>query len=128
MYATAGTLRAVRFDPARLEVLSDPVPILEQVTTMGSGAANFSVSRTGTLLYTPGGVAGANALVWVNRQGREEPIKAPARAYIWPRLSPDGTRIALDIRDQENDIWIWDLGRQTLTRLTIDARDRKSVV
>ena len=35
-----------------------------------------------------------------------------------PRLSPDGTRVALDIRDQENDIWIWDLARQTLTRLT----------
>jgi hypothetical protein len=43
---------------------------------------------------------------------------APPRAYLLPRLSPDGTRVALDIRDQENDIWIWDLARQTLTRLT----------
>ena len=60
------------------------------------------------------------SLVWVDRQGREEPIKAPPRAYFGLRLSPDGTRIALDTRDQENDIWVWDLARQTLTRLTFD--------
>ena len=30
-----------------------------------------------------------------------------------PRISPDGTRVALDVRDQENDIWIWGLNRDT---------------
>jgi serine/threonine-protein kinase len=60
------------------------------------------------------------SLVWVDRQGREEPIPAPPRAYFALRLSPDGTRIALDVRDQENDIWVWELARQTLTRLTFD--------
>jgi Tol biopolymer transport system component len=122
VYAAAGTLRAVRFDPARLEVLSDPVPVVEQVMTSGTGAANFAISRSGTLLYVPGaGTAGARrTLVWVDRQGREEPVTLPPRAYIVARLSPDGTRIALDIRDQENDIWVWDLGRRTLTRLTFD--------
>ena len=58
--------------------------------------------------------------MWVDRNGHEEPIKAPPRAYVYPRLSPDGTRVALDIRDQQNDIWIWDLARQTLQRLTND--------
>jgi Tol biopolymer transport system component len=56
--------------------------------------------------------------VWVDRQGREEPIKAPIRPYFDPRLSPDGTRVALEIGDQERDIWILDLPRETLTRLT----------
>ena len=59
-------------------------------------------------------------LVWVDRQGREEPLPAPVRAYEYPRLSPDGTRIAINLRDQEQDIWIWDLARETLTRLTFD--------
>jgi serine/threonine-protein kinase len=124
VYASAGTLRAVRFDPARLEVLSDPVPVLEQVTTLGTGAADFRVSQNGTLVYVPGTSNGGitRSLVWVNRQGREEPINAPPRGYTAARLSPDGTRVALEIRDQENDIWIWDLGRQTLTRLTFDPR------
>ncbi len=125
VYASAGTLRAVRFDPSRLEVLSDPVPVLEQVTTLGTGAADFRVSQNGTLVYVPGTLNGggaARSLVWVNRQGREEPTNAPPRTYFMARLSPDGTRVALDIRDQESDIWIWDLGRQTLTRLTFDPR------
>jgi serine/threonine-protein kinase len=124
IYAVAGTLRAVRFDPVRLKVLGDPVPVVEQVMTSGTGAGNFSISRTGTLAYVPGnGLSAGGAmrsLVWLSRQGREEPLKAPVRAYTTPRLSPDGTRLALDIRDQDNDIWIWEFARATLTRLTFN--------
>jgi serine/threonine-protein kinase len=57
--------------------------------------------------------------VWVDRQGNETSIPAPLRAYDGPRLSPDGTRIAVTIRDQEFDIWIWNLAREEgLRRLT----------
>jgi serine/threonine-protein kinase len=56
--------------------------------------------------------------VWINRQGKEETINAPPRSYAAARISPDGTRVALEIRDQEYNIWIWDLARRTLTRLT----------
>jgi hypothetical protein len=123
IYAAAGELRAVRFDPIRLEVLSDPVTVVDHVWTKSSGAAEFSVSH-GALAYLPGGVNEQMmthlSLVWVNRQGREEPINAPPRAYVMARLSPDGTRIALDIRDQDNDIWTWDLAHETLTRITKD--------
>ena len=58
--------------------------------------------------------------MWVDRKGQETPIKAPPRLYDEPRLSPDGTRVALAINDQEHDVWIWDLARETLTRLTFD--------
>ena len=61
VYAAAGSLRAVRFDLTRLQVLGDPVPVVEQVSTAATGAANFSVSRQGTLVYVP---AGAGAAVW----------------------------------------------------------------
>jgi Tol biopolymer transport system component len=122
VYASAGTLRAVRFDPTRRSVLSDPVPVVEQILMLESGAADFRISEQGTLAYVPGGRGGAmgpvRSIVWVHRQGGEEPIGAPPRTYAVPRLSPDGTRVALDIRDQERDIWIWDFGRKTLTRLT----------
>ena len=59
VYAVAGTLRAVRFDPVKLEVLSDPVPVVESVTTLATGAAEYSVSRQGALVYVPGGATGA---------------------------------------------------------------------
>lgn len=67
-------------------------------------------------------------LVWVDRQGREEAIAAPPRNYIYARLSPDGTRIALDIQDDNRDVWVWDLARGTLTRLTFDPSPDRSPV
>ena len=120
VYAVAGTLRAVRFDPVTLEVVNDPVPVVQSVTTLNTGAAEFSVSRTGALVYLPGGATTATrSLVWVTRQGHENPIAAaPPRTYSQLRLSPDGTRVAVYINDQQDDIWIYDLARQTLARLT----------
>jgi serine/threonine-protein kinase len=124
IYAAAGSLRAVRFDVTKLEVLGEPVSVVEQVMTAATGAANFSVARNGTLAYVMGGVAasssGTRSLVWVTRQGREEPIEAPPRNYLYLSISPDGTRVALAIDDQERDIWTWNFARQTLTRLTFD--------
>jgi serine/threonine-protein kinase len=124
VYGVGGTLRAVAFDIARLEVRSDPFPVLEGVETTVTGAASFAVSQNGSLIYVRGGAPGisesARTLVWVDREGHEETISAPPRAYLYPRISPDGTRVALDVRDQENDIWVWEFDRKTLTRLTFD--------
>jgi eukaryotic-like serine/threonine-protein kinase len=124
VYGSANSLRAVRFDLDRLAVVGDPVLVVDQVQMTATGSADFAVSRSGVLVYIPAAVrslsAAPRSLVWVNRQGREEPIALPPRAYADPRLSPDGTRIAVGIRDQQNDIWIGDLVRRTLTRLTFD--------
>jgi serine/threonine-protein kinase len=124
VYAVSGSLRAVRFDPDRLAVSSEPVPVVDQVMTFGTGAGLFDVSRSGTLVYVPGGATSGTgtprSLVWVDRHGQEESIPAPIRTYVFPRLSPDGQRVAVDIRDQENDIWIFDLKRPTLTKLTFN--------
>ena len=124
VYGADDTLLAVPFDLDRLEVTGDPVPLLDGVTiTQGSGAVEFRLSANGSLLYVTGDPSAASrTLVWVDRQGREEPLAAPPRRYLYPRLSPDGTRVALDVRDQELDIWIWDLTRGgPLTRFTFDA-------
>jgi serine/threonine-protein kinase len=121
VYAAANTLRAVRFDLERLQVLSDPVAVVDDVTMTIRGAAQYALSRTGTLVYVPSLPPMARSLVWVDRKGQEAPIPAPARAYIEPRLSPDGHRIAVAVADQDNDIWMWDLTRGgPLTRLTLD--------
>jgi Tol biopolymer transport system component len=121
LYAAAGTLHAVRFDLGRLEVVSDPAPVVDDVSMATTTAANYAVSRTGTLVYVPAsGTQRPRSLVWVDRKGQQTPVKAPPRLYDEPRLSPDGTRVALAIRDQEHDVWIWDLARETLRRLTFD--------
>ncbi len=123
IYAAGGALRAVRFDLARLEVLGAPVTVVEDVMIKPTGAANYAVSRQGTLFYVSGGTTvqrTPKSLVWVDRNGREESIGAPLRAYGVPRLSPDGTRLAVIVlsSEQSTDIWIWDRALTTLRRLT----------
>ena len=121
VFASAdGSLRAVGFDPVELETSGNPVPVVEGVQVKGSGAANFDVSDRGTLVYISGDPLqmAPRTLTWVDRDGTSEPIDLPPRAYTYARLSPDGRRIALDARDEEFDIWIWDLARETLQRFT----------
>ena len=124
VYGVGGTLRAVGFDQDRLELTSNtPVPVLENVSSKRMGAANFSFSENGSLVYVSGeaGVVGTSALVWVDRQGREEPLSAPSVAYDYVRLSPDGTRAAVGVVGSENtDVWLSELARGTLSRLTTD--------
>jgi Tol biopolymer transport system component len=121
VYAAAGTLRAVAFDLARLKTQGTPVPVVSDVTTNRAGGVDAVVAGDGTLAYVSGGVADLGrprTLVWVDRQGRETPIPAPPRAYVFPRLSPDGQRIAVYAQDQEADIWLWDPSRKKLDQVT----------
>jgi serine/threonine-protein kinase len=118
VYAAAGRLHAVAFDLARLAVVGTAVTVQPEVPT----GAGMAVAADGTLVYVSGGLSEIpRSLVWVDRQGQETPIPAPPRSYAFPRLSPDGTRVALYIPDQEIDIWLWDLARATLTRATFDS-------
>ena len=91
LYVQGGASMAAPFDVERLE-LGRGVPILPVEATL------LGLSDTGTLVYLADEVvAGIRRLVWVNRAGEEEPVAAPARGYMHPRLSPDGRRVAVDI-------------------------------
>ena len=129
VYALNGTLLAVPFDPDALRVTPGPVSQVEGVTDAGAitGAAHFALSDTGTLVYVPGmgrldQLAGgaARSLVWVDREGREEPIATPPVAYQSVRLSPDGTRAIVGVQGENTDVWLSELARGTLSRLTHD--------
>jgi len=118
VYEEGGSLIAVPFDPHRLLVTGAAVPIVVGVL-QSRDVAQYSFSATGSLVYVPGGVQGNQSrLVWVNRNGAEQPVAVPARDYQSPRLSPDGRRVAVAT---EGHIWQYDLARETLTRLTIEG-------
>lgn len=114
---------AVPFDPQRLEVTGTAVPMVEGVLQPAfSGAAQYSISSTGSLVYVPESVrATQRSLVWVSRNGAEKPLPAPAGAYRIPRLSPDGRRVAVVLEEPEPQVWLYDLARETLTRLTFEG-------
>ena len=122
LYGVQGDLWAVPFDLSRLETVGDPVPVQEGVLTKPQGAANVGVSDNGSLIYMPAGAAGlGNTLVWVDREGQEEPLAAAPRPYGGLRLSPDGQRAVVAVLEANNtDIVVYDLVRDTPTRLTFD--------
>jgi Tol biopolymer transport system component len=125
VYYRAGTIMAVSFDSTRLAVQGTPAPAIEGVMPSGgnSGGAQFSVSSIGSLIYVPRSQAVAElALVWVDRKGAAQPLPAPPHDYANPRLTPDGRHAVLEITEAgKSDIWIYDLIRDTLTRLTFEG-------
>ncbi len=123
LYLRAGTLMGVRFDLSRLQTTGNPVPVMPKVAMTDEGTGQFEVSRNGTLVFAPGGVQGiGRTLVWVDRKGVEQSLGAPPRNYQTPRLSPDGQRVALAIAETNDDVWVFDVLRRTLSRLTFQAR------
>ena len=123
VYALEGTLRAVSFDLASLEVGRDPVPVVEQVLTKGGvAAAAFDLSDTGSLVYVTGGPVGGGGferLVWVDREASEDPLPIPEANYGTPRLSPDGTRLAASLQDGDRfSLWVYEVATGAGLRLT----------
>ena len=130
VYGQAGTLQAVAFDLARREIRGIPTTVVPDVVTSSTGGVHAVVARDGTLAYLAVGSqeGSPRTLVWVDRRGDETEIGAPPRPYFLPALSPDGTRVSVFANDQENDLWLWDLARATLTRLTlVPGRDALQV-
>jgi serine/threonine-protein kinase len=123
LYAQFGTLMAAPFDAGRLALSGAAIPVVEGVmqSTL-TGAAQYHVSSAGTLVYLAGGVVGSQSrLVWVSRNGEEQPVRAVPHNYQFPRVSPDGRRVSLVIAEQETQLWVYDLSRDTLTRLTFEG-------
>jgi Tol biopolymer transport system component len=134
VYALGGTLFAVSFDLQRLEITSEPVPIVEGIRRgnapdLNSGVAHYSVSNNGSLIYVPGPRSTAAAqrrLARLDRKGGTEPLKLPAGSHEFPRVSPDGKRLAFGTDDgKEAIVWIYDLsGTSAMRRLTFEGKNR----
>jgi len=125
VYVTFGTLFAVPFDLNKLETRGTAVPILDDVAHDGpGGAGQFAISGApsghGTLVYRrAGGTASTmTTLQWVYPTGRKEPLLAKPGVYSDPTLSPDGKRVALEVGEGSQDIWVYDPQRDAMTRLT----------
>jgi serine/threonine-protein kinase len=121
---SSGALSAVRFDGRRGQTVGSPVVALEGVWASGSGAAQFSVSRSGSLIYLPNTFVTQRSLVWVDRTGRTAPLLPDIMPFGVPRLSPDGRRLAFITYDGLNPstIWLHDFANGRTQRVQTEGR------
>jgi Tol biopolymer transport system component len=125
VYARAGSLLAVPFDPIALEVTGTPVRVIDGVATWPTlGSAEFALSREGSLVYAPGEPRGTgDRVVTVDRAGAATPLVSETRAFYQVRLSPDRRALALAIDGANMGLWVYDVARGALTRLVSSANN-----
>jgi len=118
VYVTpSGAMMAVGLDLRRGRLTTDPVALGPTVAVRIAGNSDAALSPAGTLVYQS---ANAEALVgWVDPAGRFEPVLTDPKGYAYPRLSPDGRRIAMSVAlGGRSDVWVYDIASATPTRLT----------
>ena len=135
IYARAGTLFAVPFDPVAARATGTAVAVLDNVRTNSiNGAVPVGVSASGLLVHLPGGAATTSmSLVAANRNGSGEVLLdgrlfTAGQGALSLRLSPDGGRLALTINDGQADIWIMELESRGLQKVTSGAGTEDSAV
>jgi len=130
LFMQEGTLLRQPFDPVRMELHGEAVPVVESVArdpVAKLGA--FSLSNTGVLTYRTGGT-GTNQFTWVDRTGRPLETVGPSGRYERPALSQDEKRLAFTRTDQQaaGDIWLLDLVRRTPSRFTFSPASESNPV
>ncbi len=121
LYMAESDLFGVAFDLEHLATIGSPASMVPDVGLAEQvSMANYGISRDGSMLYLTGGMIERRVLVWVDRQGKEDPLKLEPGAYYGPRLSPDGAKIVMaDTSASKRAFLVWDLAGETRTRLTL---------
>jgi serine/threonine-protein kinase len=133
VFARGDVLMAIEFDPVRVETMGSEVPALENLKAeFAMGTGQYSFSDNGVLVYLSGKkTAGLSELVWVDRTGEVTPVSQHSRDSSGQSLSPDGSHIAWVLRESDRatrDIWVLEIKRDMLTRLTFDDGVEKDPV
>jgi Tol biopolymer transport system component len=128
LFMLSSTLMAQPFDPQRLVVTGDPVPVAEQVQSQATVVPNgiFSASTNGVLAYSVGASVSGSELAWFDRTGKEVSKLGDAARYNDLELSPDGQRLAVSVRDRvvgKSDLWIFDIARNFRSKFTSDPEN-----
>jgi eukaryotic-like serine/threonine-protein kinase len=127
VFGRSGSIWAVPFDAEQLKLTGQPVPVQDGVMAerAGIGVEQFAVSKNGTLAYLAGtGAEAQRQVVLVDTKGVAKTLTEDAKPFEDLSLSPDGSKVALTIEGPTWNIWVYDLTRETLTRLTFENDNR----
>jgi hypothetical protein len=129
IFARMGDLFAIDFDPGRLEVVGEPMPVIEDVGgDPSSGAGYFSISSNGDIAWLAGAVTAADTLLnIIDEDGVSERVPLDPRGFFQPRFSPDGSRLAFTVgagySGVAGDVWVYSLASEGLSRLTFGGNE-----
>ena len=129
VFARAGDLYAIDFDPDRLETVGEAVPVIEDVGgDPSSGAGYFTIAANGNIAWLAGAVTAADSrLTIVDESGAAERLPLSPRGFYQPRFSPDGSRLAFTVGEGYSgvagDVWVYSLASQGLSRLTFGGNE-----
>jgi eukaryotic-like serine/threonine-protein kinase len=127
VFGRDGRIWATRFDARRFAAVGTPIPMVESVRLVDREAL-FATSRNGSLAYLPSGGESTGSMVWLDRTGKTTPALDDQRNFLYPRLSPDGKRVAVSVSTGSLlDLWVFDVERASRLRLTTDGTNRRSV-
>ncbi len=129
VYGRGYSLFAAPFDLGRMEVSGTSVLVVENVSSSPKdGNVSYAMAEDGTLVYVPRPSRDGRSLVWIDRNGTEEPLPLAPRAFSNPRLSPDGKQLAVSIEDADRqDVWVFDLERDTEHRVTFEGQNESPI-
>jgi serine/threonine-protein kinase len=109
-----GALRAVAFDPEGANVVGAPITVVDSLLVGGGGAAQYALSRNGTLAFLSS--LGSTVPVLMDRNGGKVVLPLEPGDYQSPRFSPDGQALALQYQEE---IWVYDFELGTFGPLTL---------
>ncbi len=126
LYSRGGVLQQVEITTNPPHVTGSAVPVLEGVAgERSSGSVHFDIANDGTLAYVHGGSGlDPTQIIWAERDQKSHPLEMPANVYGNPRFSPDGKSllVRVGIGSGMGDVWLFDLERKTLRRVTFENR------
>ena len=133
VFAREDSLWAAPFDPQLHEFTVPPVPVLTDDRVASGGPAQIAIAGNGTLIYVPPSaldITPEGSLVWVEGPGGEEsPVGRGGSRGAFPRLSPDGRRVAVTLASEAgDDIWVIDLDRGTTARVTTEGTSNRRAI
>ena len=121
VYARGSFISAVPFDLDKLEVAGSPRELFRGGwMNPFSGDVNLAFSDDGTLVYVPRGIESytVSRIKWIDARGQETPLVDTTNSYFLASISPDGEKLALHVQAANDNIWLYHVGRKSLTRLT----------
>jgi serine/threonine-protein kinase len=118
LFARAGDIHAIGFDLERGEVRGEAEIVLRDVVLEGTiGQVQYVISPTGTLAFVEGSVLSSGGIAWIDRSGEEGFLSVPERSYGVLDLDPTDARIAVQVADFENYVWMCDVTGERTRRL-----------